>query len=91
MSECQHTHKVLIKSITDPGLMRARCIHCSEIIFSVSGDVAKLYLALRLAKDMFIANDMSLPHTMEVIDEALTLVEGPPVNAAANARHTETN
>jgi len=31
----------------------------------------ELVLALRLAKDMFIANDCSLPHTFEVMDTAL--------------------
>lgn len=31
-----------------------------------------LTIALRLAKDMFVANDISLPHTMEVIDDALS-------------------
>ena len=33
--------------------------------------VLKLEAALQLAKDMFVANDLSLPHTFEVIDEAL--------------------
>ena len=32
---------------------------------------AQLLAALRLAKDMFIANDLSLPRTFEVIDEAI--------------------
>ena len=31
----------------------------------------KLKVALQLAKDMFIANNIILPHTFEVIDEAL--------------------
>ena len=36
----------------------------------------KLRAALQLAKDMFIANDLRLPHTFEVIDDALRLAEG---------------
>lgn len=31
----------------------------------------ELLAALQLAKDMFVANDLILPHTFEVIDEAL--------------------
>jgi len=31
----------------------------------------KLRKALELAKEMFICNDMALPHTFEVIDDAL--------------------
>lgn len=35
----------------------------------------ELYNALRLAKDMFVANDISLPHTFAVIDPAITKAE----------------
>ena len=35
-----------------------------------------LLVALMLAKDMMIANDLSLPNTFEVIDEALAKVRG---------------
>lgn len=36
-----------------------------------SARIAELKAALQLAKDMMIANDLSLPRTFEVIDEAL--------------------
>lgn len=39
-------------------------------------DVTQLVEALRLAKEMFIANDLILPHTFEVIDEALAKARG---------------
>jgi hypothetical protein len=35
--------------------------------------ITKLTLALQLAKDMFIANGLDLPNTMEVINEALAI------------------
>ena len=35
-----------------------------------------LLVALMLAKDMMIANDLSLPKTFEVIDEAIAKVRG---------------
>ena len=35
-----------------------------------------LLVALMLAKDMMIANDLSLPNTFEVIDEALAKARG---------------
>lgn len=35
----------------------------------------KLRAALQLAKDMFVINDISLPNTMEVIDEALIITD----------------
>ena len=47
-----------------------------EEVSSVRDANEKLRVALQLAKDMFIANDMSLPHTFEVIDEALRLADG---------------
>lgn len=34
-------------------------------------DKEKMKAALRLAKDMFIANDLSLPRTFEIIDDAI--------------------
>lgn len=34
--------------------------------------------ALQLARDMFVANDMDLPHTFEVIDEALAAADHIP-------------
>lgn len=37
----------------------------------------QLRLALQLAKDMFVANDLVLPHTMEVIDRALSAAHVP--------------
>ena len=36
----------------------------------------ELLLALRLAKDMFVANDLILPHTFEVIDDAIEFAGG---------------
>ena len=35
-----------------------------------------LLAALMLAKDMMIANDLSLPYTFEVIDKAITKARG---------------
>lgn len=35
----------------------------------------QLLSALRLAKDMFIANDLPLPHTFEIMDEAVAAAE----------------
>lgn len=37
--------------------------------------IQQLLAALKLAKDMFIANDISLPRTFEVIDEAIAAAE----------------
>ena len=37
--------------------------------------VRELEAAVKLAKDMFIANDLELPHTFEVLDEALASSE----------------
>lgn len=42
-----------------------------------SGVEAQLRAALQLAKDMFIANNLSLPHTFEVIDRALASDASP--------------
>lgn len=55
------------------------------------GDVVKLRAALQLAKDMFIANNLSLPHTFEVIDSALSSSAGPaePVPAHEGWRYGE--
>lgn len=36
----------------------------------------ELYWALDLAKQMFAANNISLPHTMEIIDAALAKATG---------------
>ena len=36
-------------------------------------EIEKLRAALQLARDMMIANDLYLPHTMEVIDDALKI------------------
>ena len=37
----------------------------------MNNDLAEALCALHLAKDMFIANDLILPRTFEVIDEVL--------------------
>ena len=37
-------------------------------LFQISED---LYNALQLAKEMFVANDIELKHTFEVMDEAI--------------------
>lgn len=43
------------------------CYHCRPLV----EENEKLRAALRLAKDMFIANGLILPKTFEVIDEVL--------------------
>lgn len=45
-------------------------------ISSQSERIAVREAALRLAKEMFIANGLDLPHTMEVIDAALAPRDG---------------
>lgn len=57
-----------------PGI-RAGTIICASLANTCNCD--KLLAALILAKDMFIANDFILPHTFEVIDEAIALVNPP--------------
>lgn len=43
-----------------------------------------LYKALRLAKDMMIANDIHLPRTMEIMDEAISAYD-----SKTNVDHVE--
>ena len=53
----------------------------------------ELVQALRLAKDMFIANDCSLPHTFEVMDTALdkaVINLGLQQPSASGAKHDDT-
>ena len=44
----------------------------SHELRALEARVRELRAAVKLAKDMFIANDLDLPHTFEVLDEALT-------------------
>lgn len=54
--------------MSDYQLEKAKtCYHCKPLV----EDSEKLKAALKLANDMFIANDLVLPHTFEVIDDAL--------------------
>ena len=53
----------------------------------------ELVQALRLAKDMFVANDCSLPHTFEVMDTALdkaVINLGLQQPSASGAKHDDT-
>lgn len=43
-----------------------------------------LYKALRLAKDMMIANDVHLPRTMEIMDEAISAYDSKTNGDAAS-------
>ena len=54
--------------------MAARAEMCRRAADALEASMAReagLRAALQLAKDMFIANNLSLPHTFEVIDTAL--------------------
>ena len=58
---------------------RGRCDRIDEMwqeVCCVREANEKLRAALQLAKDMFITNDLSLPHTFEVIDDAQRLADG---------------
>lgn len=62
----KHTRELMIMS--NHQLEKAKsCYHCRPLV----EENEKLRAALKLAKDMFIANDLILPKTFEVIDEAL--------------------
>ena len=47
--------------------------------------ICELLAALVLAKDMMVANDMSLPRTLEIIDKAIAMAkhEGFEINESA--------
>lgn len=58
---------------TEECLQRVAALYAEPV--SAEPVNAQLLAALRLAKDMFIANDLSLPRTFEVIDEAIAVAE----------------
>ena len=47
-----------------------------RVIGNLEKQIDELLAALIFAKDMMIANDLSLPRTFEVIDEAIAKVKG---------------
>lgn len=54
----------------------SRLSEANEQLADQSALIVELKAALQLAKDMMIANDLSLPRTFEVIDEALAKAKG---------------